>query len=43
MASQGIDPIDGKIWISILTATAGLKKPQPGAVIPGKFENTSNG
>jgi hypothetical protein len=30
MASQGIDLIGGKIWISSLTATAGLKKPQPG-------------
>ena len=29
MASQGIDLIGGKIWVSSLAATAGLKKPQP--------------
>jgi hypothetical protein len=29
LASQGIDLKGGKIWVSSLTATAGLKKPQP--------------
>ncbi len=42
MAPRGTDLTSGKVWVSSLTATAGLRKPRPEPEVPKSCSRPQN-